>query len=98
MVSKRKTAIVTGGSQATTRPHQAGQASFKAILPEDIDWKPFSAFPARARLAIVVGHPPEPGPYLIRVKVPGGVKLMPAQTPRGSNLHSDFGYFLRRAW
>ena len=33
------------------------------------------------RLAVVVGQPSEPGPYVIRVKVPGGVKLMPHKHP-----------------
>ena len=27
------------------RAHQPGQAGFKPILPEDIAWKPFQAFP-----------------------------------------------------
>jgi len=49
----------------------------KTILPENVDWKPFAAFPASVRLAVIVGQPSEPGPYLIRVKVPGGVTLMP---------------------
>jgi hypothetical protein len=49
----------------------------KTILPENVDWKPFAAFPPSVRLAVIVGQPSEPGPYLIRVKVPGGVKLMP---------------------
>jgi len=49
----------------------------KTILPENVDWKPFAAFPSSVRLAVIVGQPSEPGPYLIRVKVPGGVKLMP---------------------
>ena len=53
------------------------EASFKTILAEDIDWKPFAAFPPAVRLAFLVGQPSEPGPYTIRVKVPGGVKLMP---------------------
>ena len=61
--------------------HQPGQAEFKAILPEDIDWKPFPAFPPSVRLAVVVGQPSEPGPYVIRVKVPSGVKLMPHRHP-----------------
>lgn len=61
----------------TIRPHQPGEAVFKAILQEEIDWKPFPAFPPSARLAIVVGQPLQDGPYTIRVKVPGGVKLMP---------------------
>ncbi|HEX3228289.1 MAG TPA: cupin domain-containing protein [Pyrinomonadaceae bacterium] len=53
------------------------EAPFKTILPEDIDWKPFAAFPPAVRLAVLVGQPSEPGPYMIRVKVPGGLKLMP---------------------
>ena len=64
-----------------TLKHQPDQANFKAILPEDIDWKPFPAFPAGARLAIMVGHPAEPGPYVVRVKLPGDAKLMPHKHP-----------------
>lgn len=59
------------------RTHQPDQDVFRSVRPEDIDWQPFPAFPPSARLAVVVGHPTEPGPYLIRVKVPGGVRLMP---------------------
>jgi quercetin dioxygenase-like cupin family protein len=59
------------------RSHQPGQDVFRSVLPEGIDWEPFAAFPPSARLAVVVGHPSEPGPYVIRVKVPSGVKLMP---------------------
>ena len=58
-----------------------GEAVFKAILPKDIDWKPFAAFPPSARLAVIVGQPSEPGLYTIRVKVPHGVKLMPHRHP-----------------
>ena len=61
--------------------HQAGQDRFKSILPEQIDWKPFPAFPPSVRLAVLVGEPSEPGPYLIRVKLPFGVKLMPHRHP-----------------
>ena len=61
--------------------HQPGQAAFRSILSEDIDWEPFPAFPSEARLAVLVGNPNEPGPYLIRVKVPSGVKLMPHRHP-----------------
>jgi len=63
------------------RSHQPGEAVFRSILPEDIDWKPFPAFPPSVRLAILVGHPAEPGPYVIRVKAPHGVKLMPHRHP-----------------
>jgi len=63
------------------RTHQPGQDAFRSILSEDIDWKPFPAFPPPARLAVVVGDPSEPGPYTTRVKVPSGVKLMPHKHP-----------------
>jgi quercetin dioxygenase-like cupin family protein len=62
-------------------PHQTGQETFRSILPEDVDWEPFPAFPPTVRLAVLVGKPSEPGPYAIRVKVPHGVKLMPHVHP-----------------
>jgi quercetin dioxygenase-like cupin family protein len=69
------------GAPQMPRPHQPDEADFRSILPEDIDWKPFPAFPPGARLAILVGHPSEPGPYVVRVKVFGGAKLMPHKHP-----------------
>lgn len=64
-----------------TPDHQPGQDVFRSILPDAIDWKPFPAFPPSARLAIAVGDPAQPAPYVIRVKVPSGVKLMPHKHP-----------------
>jgi quercetin dioxygenase-like cupin family protein len=61
--------------------HQPGQSVFKSILPEDIVWKSFPAFPPSVRLAVVVGEPSERAPYVIRVKMPNGVKLMPHSHP-----------------
>ena len=63
------------------RAHQPDQGVFKFVLPEEIEWKPFPAFPPAARLAVVVGEPTKPGPYTIRVKVPDRVKLMPHRHP-----------------
>jgi quercetin dioxygenase-like cupin family protein len=57
--------------------HQLDQAVFRAALPEDIEWEPFPAFPPSARLAVVVGDPFQSAPYVIRVKLPSGVRLMP---------------------
>jgi quercetin dioxygenase-like cupin family protein len=65
------------GDRLATRAHQPGQDKFRATLSEDVGWKPFPAFPPSVRLAVLVGQPAENGPYVIRVKVPGGVKLMP---------------------
>ena len=77
-MSQRRTVITM---KERARPHQPGQDVFKAILSEDIEWKPFAAFPPSARLAVVVGQPSERGPYMVRVKVPRGVKLMPHKHP-----------------
>ena len=63
------------------RPHQPDEGKFHAIRAEDVDWRPFPAFPPEARLAILVGDPAEPAPYVVRVKLPGSVKLMRHKHP-----------------
>jgi hypothetical protein len=65
----------------TVRSHQPGQDLFRSTLSEDLEWKPFPAFPPPIRLAVIVGNPSEAGPYTIRVRVPRGVKLMPHRHP-----------------
>jgi quercetin dioxygenase-like cupin family protein len=57
--------------------HQPGESLFRAIRSEDIEWKAFAAFPPGARLAVLVGDPEQPGPYVIRVRLPAGVRMMP---------------------
>ncbi len=59
------------------RPHQPGESNFRSILPEDIDWKPFPAFPPEARLAVLVGDPTQPGPgeYVTQVTAIGPLSL-----------------------
>src|ERR1700679_4153072 len=79
-MSDKKQAIAES-QQGAVQSHHPGQDVFRSVLSEDIDWKPFAAFPASVRLAVVVGHPSEPGPYTIRVKVPHGEKLMPHKHP-----------------
>jgi quercetin dioxygenase-like cupin family protein len=64
-----------------TNTHQPDQADFRAILSEDVKWSPFAAFPVDARLAVLVGIPTEPGPYVIRVKLPAGTRMMPHKHP-----------------
>ena len=61
--------------------HYFDEDKFHAIRPEDIAWKPFAAFPPAVRLAVLVGDPARPGPYVIRVKVPMGTRLMPHKHP-----------------
>jgi hypothetical protein len=64
-----------------SRSHQPRLDGFKSVLPQEINWKPFAAFPASVRLAVLVGEIAQPGPYVIRVDVPAGVKLMPHRHP-----------------
>ena len=74
-------AQTTKTASAKLRTHQPDEDKFHAIHGEDIQWKPFPAFPPDARLAILVGDPSKPGPYLIRVKLPSGTKMMPHKHP-----------------
>jgi quercetin dioxygenase-like cupin family protein len=64
-----------------SRCHERGEAVYRSILPEDVEWKPFPGFPPSARLAVLVGEPTQTGPYVIRVKLPPGEKLMPHRHP-----------------
>jgi hypothetical protein len=64
---------------ASTRSqsNENGQDQFRVIRTENVEWKAFPAFPAQARLAILAGDPTKYGPYLIRVKLPAGTKMLP---------------------
>jgi quercetin dioxygenase-like cupin family protein len=74
-------AVMTGAQQRAVAAPQPGQDVFKSVLSEDINWKPFAAFPPSVRLAVIAGQPSQAGPYTIRVRVPHGVKLMPHRHP-----------------
>jgi quercetin dioxygenase-like cupin family protein len=65
----------------THRAHQPGEERFRVIHSEDVNWQAFPAFPPEARLAVLVGDPTKPGPYLIRVRLPAGSRMMPHRHP-----------------
>jgi quercetin dioxygenase-like cupin family protein len=67
----------TSGSGAQGLPVK----QFGAVLSENLKWQAFPAFPPEARLSVVVGEPSKAGPYVVRVKLPAGVKLMPHTHP-----------------
>ena len=52
-----------------------------AVHNEDVEWRSFPAFPKEVKLAIVAGDPSKPAPYVVRVKVPNGTRLMPHTHP-----------------
>jgi quercetin dioxygenase-like cupin family protein len=60
-----------------SRTHYPDQDRFHAIRSEDVEWKPFAAFPPAARLAVLIGDPQQAGPYVIRVHLPMGTRMMP---------------------
>jgi uncharacterized RmlC-like cupin family protein len=71
--------MTTGATPSGLRglcPKEPGE-----ILSENVAWMPFADFPPSARIAILVGNLAMAGPYVIRVKVPDGVKLMPHTHP-----------------
>jgi len=57
--------------------HGASATEWCEIFPENINWMPFPAFPDAARLAVLVGDITKAGPYVVRVKLPGDIKLTP---------------------
>src|SRR5262245_27142926 len=59
----------------------ASRMLFKAIFPEDIQWMELPVLPKSARLADIVDHPSGEAPYVIRVKVSAGTRVMPHVHP-----------------
>lgn len=54
---------------------------YNFINPENITWNSFPAFPPKVKLAVIVGNPAKPEPFVVRVKVPDGEKIMPHSHP-----------------
>ena len=65
------------GTPGPIASHFPGQDRFRAVHPEDAPWAPFPSFPPAARLAVMVGDPSKPGPYVVRVKLPAGTRMAP---------------------
>jgi quercetin dioxygenase-like cupin family protein len=66
---------------AAAKPQGLPVKQFGSILSENIKWQAFPAFPPEARLAVVVGEPSKPEPYVVRVTLPADIKLMPHTHP-----------------
>ena len=63
------------------RTHQPDEDRFHAIRPDQMEWRPAAGYPPEVRLAILVGDLSRPGPYVIRVHLPAGAKMMPHKHP-----------------
>jgi len=75
------------------RIHLPGQEVFRSVRPEDIDWKAFPAFPPSVRLAVLVGRPSKPGPYVIRIQSALWREVDATQTSEDRVLHGYVGVF-----
>jgi quercetin dioxygenase-like cupin family protein len=51
------------------------------VLPENVEWQSFPAFPEGVKLAVIVGDPRKPAPFVVRVKVPAEAKILPHKHP-----------------
>lgn len=67
--------------KSETKQTDIVQDGFRAMRSEDVEWTSFEAYPPTVRLAVLVGDPTRKGSYTIRVRVPGGVKMMPHTHP-----------------
>lgn len=54
---------------------------FGEVWQDSIQWNSFSAFPAKVKLAILVGDPTTNSPFIVRVKVPANEKILPHKHP-----------------
>jgi quercetin dioxygenase-like cupin family protein len=54
---------------------------FGFINSDNVVWKSFPAFPSKVELAVIVGEPSKNEPFIVRVKVPAGEKIMPHKHP-----------------
>ncbi|MHB1908599.1 MAG: cupin domain-containing protein [Nitrososphaerales archaeon] len=51
------------------------------IRPSEIKWKDQPALPVGAKFAVLHGDPSKTGEYVLRVRVPKGIKVMPHSHP-----------------
>ena len=80
-----------------TPPTSTGsQTKFKSILPEDIDWQPFSAFPPAVRSCDCRRSFQFGSCYQGEVLL-DGTKLMPHKHPEDWDHYGHVGYFLHRS-
>ena len=54
---------------------------FDSIRTDQVAWARFAAFPPGGELAVLVGDISKPEPYVIRVRIADGVRLMPHRHP-----------------
>lgn len=65
-----------------------------AMSPDEMKWGPAPAvFQAGAQMAVIQGNPMAAGPYVVRLKMPDGYKIMPHWHPTTENVTVISGTF-----
>jgi quercetin dioxygenase-like cupin family protein len=84
------------GQTAATRKAAAKPAATAAVIvtPDKIQWGPApSMLQSGAQFAVLAGDPGKAGPFIIRLKLPDGYRLMPHWHPTAENVTVISGEF-----
>jgi len=69
--------LIVGGAAAVAQDHAARIAN-----PDAVQWGPaLPVLPKGAQAAVLSGDPGKPGPFTVRLKMPGGYKIPAHQHP-----------------
>jgi hypothetical protein len=79
--------------KAATKAKAAGPAPV-VVTPDKIQWGPAPpVFQPGAQFAVLAGDPGKAGPFIVRVKVPDGYRIMPHWHPSAENVTVLSGEF-----
>ncbi|MNF91539.1 hypothetical protein D3C84_741430 [compost metagenome] len=73
--------LVTSAAISSVQSQPLPLDKIGALHNENVEWRSFAAFPKEVKLAVIAGDPSKPAPYVVRVKVPNGTRLMPHTHP-----------------
>ncbi|HEY1937117.1 MAG TPA: cupin domain-containing protein [Candidatus Angelobacter sp.] len=87
------TAQTAAPKKAATKAKPAAPAVVVAT-PDTIQWGPAPPiFQSGAQFAVIAGDPMKPGPFIVRLKVPDGYRIMPHWHPTTENVTVLSGEF-----
>ena len=79
--------------KAATKAKPAGPAPV-VVTPDKIQWGAAPPiFPSGAQFAVLAGDPGKPGPFIVRLKLPDGYRIMPHWHPTTENVTVLSGEF-----
>lgn len=70
------TLVISAAVKAQNNP-----PGYMEILPDQIKWTQSASIPPGGQVALMVGSPGQPGPFIARVKLPADYKIQPHTHP-----------------